>query len=243
MRPSRAFLGAIVLWAAAWAGVGCSGDTSNDADPPSPTTSASADSTSSSAAALASTTTVATTSTLPTTTVPLPAPHVFPIQGTTDVQYARSHHDYPAADMFAPCGSTIVAVTRARVHEVSFTDEHNSSVNDPELRGGLSVSYIDDDQVRYYGSHLSAIADGIVPGVQVEAGQTVGFVGDSGNAAGTGCHLHFGLSSPCGEILRNWEVRRGLVAPQPFLDSWRNGDDVTPAPAIRAWEAENPGRC
>lgn len=184
------------------------------------------------------TTTVATTS----TTVPPLSPHVFPIQGTK-VRYGSTHHDYPAADMFAACGSPVVAVTRARIHEVSFTDEYKHAVNDPELRGGLSVSYIDDDLVRYYGSHLSGIAEGIEPGVAVEAGQIIGFVGDTGNAAGTGCHLHFGLSSPCNLTLRKWEVRRGVVAPQPFLDAWRNGEDANPAAEIRSWEAANPERC
>jgi hypothetical protein len=240
MRSNRAFIGAIALLAGAWAGVACGGGGSNGARPSTSTATASTDSTTTSTTTLASTTTtVATTTTLP----PPPSPHVFPIQGTTNVQYARSHHDYPAADMFAPCGSTVVAVTRGRVHEVSLTDEHNPSVNDPELRGGLSVSYVGDDLVRYYGSHLSGVAEGIAPGVMVEAGQTIGFVGDTGNAAGTGCHLHFGLSSPCGGTLRNWEVRRGIIAPQPYLDAWRDGDDVNPAPEIRTWEAENPGRC
>jgi len=240
MRASRAIVGGVVLFLGTWAGVACGGGSSNGAGTSTSTTTASISTAIASTTTVASTTTtVATTTTLPTP----PAPHVFPIQGTTNVQYARTHHDYPAADMFAPCGSTVVAVTRARVHEVSLTDQHNPSVNDPELRGGLSVSYIDDDLVRYYGSHLSGVAEGIAPGVMVEAGQTIGFVGDTGNAAGTGCHLHFGLSSPCGGTLRNWEVRRGVVAPQPYLDSWRNGEDVNPASEIRTWEAENPDRC
>jgi hypothetical protein len=40
------------------------------------------------------------------------------------------------------------------------------------------------------------IADGIVPGVQVRAGQLIGWVGDSGNAEWTGSHLHFELQTP-----------------------------------------------
>jgi len=42
------------------------------------------------------------------------------------------------------------------------------------------------------------IAPGIEPGVTVVAGQLLGWVGDSGNAEGTGSHLHFELIDPYG---------------------------------------------
>ena len=54
--------------------------------------------------------------------------------------------------------------------------------------GGLSFRLWGDDGAYYYGTHLSRFGarTGSVP-----AGTVLGYVGDSGNAAGTGNHLHF----------------------------------------------------
>ena len=91
------------------------------------------------------------------------------------------------------------------------------------------MTLIGDDGVRYYGSHLSAIDPAIAVGVRVAVGQPVGLVGNTGNAAGIVCHLHFGISAPCG--VGDWQVRRGTLQPAPLLDSWRVGDKAaTPHP-------------
>jgi len=94
------------------------------------------------------------------------------------------------------------------------------------VRGGLSVAIIGDDGLRYYGSHLSAIADGIAAGVQVKAGQLLGLVGNSGDARNTLSHLHFGISRPT--TPDDWKARRGQVDPFPFLQAWKNRNNVTP---------------
>jgi murein DD-endopeptidase MepM/ murein hydrolase activator NlpD len=51
-------------------------------------------------------------------------------------------------------------------------------------------------------------APGIVPGVHVEAGQLIGYVGDSGNAETTRPHLHFELQRPDGEVVDPYEHLR-----------------------------------
>ena len=155
----------------------------------------------------------------------------FPVNPPDAADYARDHHDYPAADIFAACGTPYVAVTSGRIDETSTVDFWDSDSDDPALRGGLSVTLVGDDGVRYYASHLRAINPGIEAGARVEAGQPLGEVGDTGNAAGTGCHAHFGISPPCGP--GDWETRRGKIWPWPYLDSWRDGTHRSPVEEIR----------
>ena len=119
----------------------------------------------------------------------------FPVADCT-VKYARTHHDYPATDILAKKGCSFVAPIDGVVEDVNFKDIWSSKRNKGKYRGGLSVSIIGIDGVRYYGSHLISIADGIMPGVNVLAGDLLGKVGATGSARGTSPHLHFGISWP-----------------------------------------------
>lgn len=178
------------------------------------------------------TTATPTTPTAPptTTAAPTTAPqvlrHVFPVRPAAACSYGDGHHDYPATDIFCPVGTTVVAVTDGVVDFVSRADVWDPAVDDPATRGGRSVAVVGDDGVRYYGSHLSSVVPGIEPGVRVTAGQVLGATGDSGNAAGTDPHLHFGISRPT--TPEDWEVRRGEVNPFPYLERWRKGLPATP---------------
>ena len=153
--------------------------------------------------------------------------YVFPVRGASDVSYGRAHHDYPATDIFCPIGSEFVAVTDGVVDFVSRDDRWDARSDDPALRGGISVAIVGDDGVRYYGSHLSAVAADIEPGVRVRRGQLLGLTGKSGNAASTDPHLHFGISHPT--TPEDWAVRRGEIAPYDYLRAWQRGENKTPA--------------
>jgi hypothetical protein len=159
--------------------------------------------------------------------------YVFPVADCT-VKYARSHHDYPATDILAKAGCKYVAPIDGVVYEVAPNDIWSSKTNLGQDRGGLSVSIIGSDGVRYYGSHFKSIAPGIEPGVNVVAGQVLAYVGATGSGRGTAPHVHFGISWPTSPEDNAWWVRRGVLYPWKYLDAWKAGKDRSPAKELDA---------
>lgn len=105
---------------------------------------------------------------------------------------ARRHH---GIDIFAPRGTPVVAAARGIVRSTS-----------PNDLGGNVVwlSDIGRGQTLYY-AHLDR--HNVVAGQQVEIGDTLGFVGNTGNARTTPPHLHFA-------VYRRGE---GPLDPYPFV--------------------------
>ena len=160
-------------------------------------------------------------------------PYSFPIKGC-EFTYGRYHHNYPATDILTKIGCLFVAPTSGTVDEVNRVDRFSWKTNIGADRGGLSISIISDDGVRYYGSHLSYIPTKIVPGLRVTAGATLGKTGNSGDAKGTTPHLHFGISWPTKAGI--WWVRRGEVSPWMYLNAWKTGKNLSPAGAVVSLE-------
>jgi murein DD-endopeptidase MepM/ murein hydrolase activator NlpD len=219
---------------------GCAGDATSTG---SASSSAAPTGTASVTAPTATSATTVTTSPIPegsagpptTAAAPRPAVHyTFPVQPLGHVSFGRTHHDYPATDVFARCGDSFVAPTSGVVLEVSRVDRWDPARDAGATRGGLSVTIRGDDGVRYYGSHLRAIAAGVNPGVRVRAGRHLGVVGRTGNARATPCHLHFGISPPC-RVAGDWWIRRGEVSPWPYLTSWRGGGQRSPVGDVVRW--------
>jgi murein DD-endopeptidase MepM/ murein hydrolase activator NlpD len=161
--------------------------------------------------------------------------YVFPIADCA-VEYAHVHHNYPATDILTPAGCKFVSPVNGTIDEVNRIDRWNGKTNLGADRGGLYVSVIGVDGVRYYGSHLRSIATSIQPGVVVTAGQLLGKVGTTGDARGTKSHLHFGISWPT--PADTWWVRRGELYPWKYLDAWKAGNDLSPAKAVEALKAK-----
>ena len=157
--------------------------------------------------------------------------YVFPI-ASCEANYARAHHDYAATDILTKAGCKFVAPIDGVVDEVNRTDLWKGKTNLGIDRGGLYVSIIGVDGVRYYGSHLRSIPASIQPGVSVKAGRLLGAVGSTGSARGTAPHLHFGISWPTAANI--WWVRRGEVLPWKYLDAWKAGKDLSPVKEVNA---------
>jgi len=156
--------------------------------------------------------------------------YIYPVSGckTTFPWY---HHDYPAADIKARLGCAFVAPIGGVVQDVSRKDRWSGKTNLGQDRGGLSVSIIGDDGVRYYGSHLSKVEVGIESGVRVETGQKLGEIGRSGSARGIPRpHLHFGISYQTQP--GDWEIRRGAIKPWKYLEAWKKGESLSPVKEV-----------
>ena len=163
--------------------------------------------------------------------------YAFPVAGCT-VTYSKYHHDYPAADIFGKKGCAFVAPTAGVVDEVNAVDRWSGKTNLGPDRGGLSISIVGDDGVRYYGSHLSKIEAKIIPGYRVATGEKLGEIGSTGSARGTKAHLHFGISYPTEKGI--WWIRRGVglekgkTSPWKYLQAWQVGKDLKPKVLIPA---------
>ena len=195
--------------------------------------------------AVASATTAASPSAAPSSTATPSAPaaiaktktkitYAFPVIGNNS--YARTHHDYPATDIITNCGNKVKAATSGTILVAVRKDTWTAKVNAGATRGGLSVSLLGDDGVRYYGSHMSVIDPAITVGARVKTGQTLGKIGRTGDAGA--CHLHFGISPPCAGQ-GDWWNQRGVIWPWRYLDSWRAGGQKSPVAEIKAWKAAN----
>ena len=113
--------------------------------------------------------------------------YVFPVGGGPSiVSVGHHHHDYPAADIAAPTGSPLYALTDAVIVRAWHMPSGNCGI-------GLTLrSTVDGREWTY--CHMSYEEPAIQAGVSVRAGTSVGLVGATGDA--TGPHLHLQIDPP-----------------------------------------------
>jgi murein DD-endopeptidase MepM/ murein hydrolase activator NlpD len=140
----------------------------------------------------------------PTTTAPAGS-MVFPVGGSHTMGQGfgapRSGHTHEGQDIMAPCGTPLVAVSRAKVKWVSFQ----------RLAGNYVVIRNKKLHQDYMYAHLATRAS-VAKGQVVQPGQQIGIVGQTGDA--TACHLHFEL------WLGKWYRGGHPVNPLPYLQTY-----------------------
>lgn len=87
---------------------------------------------------------------------------------------------HQGTDVMAPCGAPVVAVTEGAIQRVS------SGGN-----GGISAYVRAGNGDVFFYAHLQSIASGVSAGKRVTPGDLIGYNGNSGNARGGPCHVHF----------------------------------------------------
>lgn len=101
----------------------------------------------------------------------------------------RGRREHAGIDIFARRGTAVLSATRGVV----------TSVRDGGL-GGRQVWILGPGNEAHYYAHLQDWAPGLRAHDVIEAGDVLGFVGDSGNARGTPPHLHYGVYTADGAI-------------------------------------------
>tara|TARA_R110002049_G_scaffold3515_12_gene26368 strand:- start:69 stop:1478 length:1410 start_codon:yes stop_codon:yes gene_type:complete len=102
---------------------------------------------------------------------------------------------HEGVDVFAKRGTPVLAVARGRVSKAG------------QNRLGGNVVWLNTGRYNYYYAHLDSQL--VQSGKRVKLGDTLGTVGNTGNARTTSPHLHFGVYSR----------GRGAKNPLPFLQS------------------------
>lgn len=138
---------------------------------------------------------------------------LIPVQGVraeqlrdtfTDARSEGRVHD--AIDIMAPRNAPVVAAADGRIVKL-----FNSA------KGGITLYQLAaaDEHIVFYYAHLERYADGLTEGHVARRGETLAYVGDTGNATPGNTHLHF-------QIYR-------VADPKHF---W-TGDNINPYPILR----------
>jgi murein DD-endopeptidase MepM/ murein hydrolase activator NlpD len=118
---------------------------------------------------------------------------------------ARGDRPHEAIDIMAPRGTPVVATEDGRIARLFWSKA-----------GGHTIYQFDpSEHYVYYYAHLDRYADGLAEGQAITRGQTIGYVGSTGNAKADAPHLHFAIF---------------LLTPEK---RWWDGAALDPFPVLR----------
>ena len=156
------------------------------------------------------------------------ADNVFPIAGSTRQSCSDSYGDprpngrtHQGIDCFAPKGTELVAVEDGFIRYARpggpFSCKEGGDFS------GNRISLTGTSGTRYYYGHLENIY--VSNGLPVKKGQTIGTVGNTGNALCSVPHLHFEISIP---------PKYSTIDPFPVMATWgatSGTDQGSPTPS------------
>ena len=119
-----------------------------------------------------------------------------PVKDVSKDQVANTWHAprgtdrlHEGQDIFAPRGTAVLSATEGYVLKIG-----------ENTLGGQTVSVVGAGGRVYYYAHLDSYAPRIDVGDYVTTKSVLGYVGTTGNAAGTPPHLHFGVYTTGGPL-------------------------------------------
>lgn len=165
-----------------------------------------------------------------------------------DYDVGRGERAHRAIDLFAPHDAPVYA---ARGGTVTWVKQHRTAGWAVHVRGDDGRTYA------YYhlgpadGEREEALVDGVTEGAAITRGQLIGYVGDSGNAAGGPSHLHFEIHDERiddpygGHRLNPVASLRAALARGDYVTAAAGGVGLAPVlrsgaegPRVTAWQHE-----
>ena len=147
-----------------------------------------------------------------------------PVKDVSKDQVANTWHAprgtdrlHEGQDIFAPRGTPVLSATEGYIVKIG-----------ENTLGGQTVSVVGAGGRVYYYAHLDSYAPRIEVGDYVTTKSVLGYVGTTGNAAGTPPHLHFGVYAT-----------GGPVNPLPLLSDRPQEKKPKPAEAARSTRTRN----
>ena len=156
--------------------------------------------------------------------------YVFPVFGVSSYTDSYGFADldlnyHHGDDIYGELGQPLLAVADGTVFSVGWN-----------RLGGNRLWLRDHQGNLFYYAHLAAFSISARNGAHVNAGEVIGFMGNTGDAEGGPTHLHFEVH-PVSLVYLGYD---GAVDPTTYLASWKRIQNL-PFPVATGWAPSPPG--